>query len=372
MAFAMDNFDLARASFKRALDAEPENLEFLEGYGSFLAETGAQAEAATVLRRAVQLQPEEGFEKYMYLGQLVDDSAEAEQHVRKGIAILRSYMQQQAAEPQPAEGTDEAEEAADARDHLQATLCSCLVSLAEVLLTKGQHGAEGVAPVAAECEQLLGEARELSAASPEPLQALASLRQQQGKDEEALALLRQSLALWFKPSVDSDDEEAEEEEGEEGGKAAGKKPAAAAAAAAKAEGSGSEEEEEGEEEMELEDDSDVEELPSYEFRFETAKLLLELDESVDTASQVLEQLLEENDTDPNVWLLLALCCQGGGDLEGALECAEEGMKLCKLLQLPSDNEMVTGFESMQSELQAMMEGEKKAAKAAGKADGKKR
>ena len=30
-----------------------------------------------------------------YLGQLVDDSAEAEQHVRKGIAILRSYMQQQ-------------------------------------------------------------------------------------------------------------------------------------------------------------------------------------------------------------------------------------------------------------------------------------
>ena len=48
------------------------------------------------------------------------------------------------------------------------------------------------------------------------------------------------------------------------------------------------------------------------------------------------------------------------------------MKLCKLLQLPSDNEMVTGFESMQSELQAMMEGEKKAAKAAGKADGKKR
>ena len=42
-----------------------QNLEFLEGYGSFLAETGAQAEAATVLRRAVQLQPEEGFEKYM-------------------------------------------------------------------------------------------------------------------------------------------------------------------------------------------------------------------------------------------------------------------------------------------------------------------
>ena len=38
--------------------------------------------------------------------------------------------------------------------------------------------------------------------------------------------------------------------------------------------------------------------------------------------QVLEQLLEENDEDPNVWLLMALCCQGGGDLEGALEAGK--------------------------------------------------
>lgn len=38
--------------------------------------------------------------------------------------------------------------------------------------------------------------------------------------------------------------------------------------------------------------------------------------------QVLEQLLEENDQDPNVWLLLALCYQGGGDLEAALEAGQ--------------------------------------------------
>lgn len=38
--------------------------------------------------------------------------------------------------------------------------------------------------------------------------------------------------------------------------------------------------------------------------------------------QVLEQLLEENDQDPNVWLLLAICYQGGGDLEAALEAGQ--------------------------------------------------
>ena len=64
-----------------------------------------------------------------------------------------------------------------------------------------------------ECQELLGEARGLAPTSPEPLQALASLRQQQGKEEEALSLLRQSLALWFKPSPPDDSEE-EEEEGE--------------------------------------------------------------------------------------------------------------------------------------------------------------
>jgi len=74
-----------------------------------------------------------------------------------------------------------------------------------------------LAGVEAEVESTLNEARGLAPSSPEPLQALASLRQQQGKDEEALQVLRQSMALWFKPSP----EEPEEEEGEEGKQAAG-------------------------------------------------------------------------------------------------------------------------------------------------------
>lgn len=42
-----------------------QNVEFLQGYGSFLAECGPREEAVAVLQRAVQQEPDEGFEKYM-------------------------------------------------------------------------------------------------------------------------------------------------------------------------------------------------------------------------------------------------------------------------------------------------------------------
>ncbi|PRW32682.1 UPF0661 TPR repeat-containing -like [Chlorella sorokiniana] len=358
MAFTMENFDQAAKSFRRALDMEPENIEYLEGYGSFLAETGQREEAVVVLQRAAAAQPDEGFEKFMYLGQLVEDPAEAESNVRKGVSILRAYLQQHAQEPAPAEGSEEAEEQAMEKEHLDATLASCLCALAEALLHKAQAAGEGaLAGVEGEVESTLNEARGLSPDSPEPLQALASLRQQQGKDEEALQVLRQSMALWFKPAPEESDEEAEEEGGE------GKPAAGGSAKKKKAE---AEEEDLGSSDSdddEMEFDSDDDELPSYEFRFETAKLLLELDESVEAASQVLEGLLDENDQDPNVWLLLAMCCQGGGDEEGALGAVEEGIEVCKRLGLPKEDDTYAGLEALQEGLQTLL---KEAAKQGGK------
>jgi hypothetical protein len=50
---------------------------------------------------------------------------------------------------------------------------------------------------------------------------------------------------------------------------------------------------------------------------------------------VLEQLLEENDSDPNVWLLLAMCCQGGGDLEGALAAGAPPHRADRRLAAPA-------------------------------------
>ena len=58
-----------------------------ETLGGVLAETGASQEAVAVLRAAVALSPDAGFEKYMYLGQLLS-GAEGIEHLRRGVALL--------------------------------------------------------------------------------------------------------------------------------------------------------------------------------------------------------------------------------------------------------------------------------------------
>lgn len=41
-------------------------------------------------------------------------------------------------------------------------------------------------------------------------------------------------------------------------------------------------------------------------------------------AQLLEELLEEDDSAPDVWYLLAMCLHGGDDLEDALDAAQRG------------------------------------------------
>ncbi len=86
------------------------------------------------------------------------------------------------------------------------------------------------------------------------MQVLASLKVEQQKPDEALQHLRDSMKKWF-PSLqrmlaDSDSEKDEEEK---------------------------------EKEMEEEEQDLDAQLPSFEFRFETAKLLIELDETTEKA-----------------------------------------------------------------------------------------
>ncbi|DBA84199.1 TPA: hypothetical protein ACH3X2_006267 [Trebouxia sp. C0005] len=279
-AMAQDNYEVARRKLQQAHQTAPQDMMILDAYGAFLAEAGPQRDGITILQEAVRQQPNEGFEKYMYLGQLLDGE-DAVASIRKGIQILQWQVDTL--------GGDEQEEASE---QLSGALCA----LAERLLGSGEE----LDSVAAECQQLLNRAGRIFPDSPEPLQVLASLKVEQQKPDEALQHLRESMQKWF-PSLqrmlaDSDSERDEEEE---------------------------------EKDMD-EDDQDLDaQLPSFEFRFETAKLLIELDETTEKAVLILDSLIEEDDSVPNVWYMLAMCLLGGGQTEAAAEALQHGQKLLR-------------------------------------------
>ncbi len=245
-----------------------------------------------VLKRVVELSPEDGHEKYLYLGQLLGEADEAVAATRKGVELLQrkldDAMEAEAREggkgvgekvssakeeeldeamKDADEGEEEAEEGEDGElEGLREGLCSSLCSLAEMLMGRADDlaGPSG-SGVCEEVEALLTRATAVCGSSPEPGQTLASLRYEQGRPEEALSLLQDSMKLWFRGAPDDDDNEGDLQEGRYvlDNTLCFLSSFAHSFCA---------------------DDGRVE--PSFEFRFECAKLLLELDNTTETAIQV--------------------------------------------------------------------------------------
>ncbi|KAL3136730.1 hypothetical protein ABBQ38_005447 [Trebouxia sp. C0009 RCD-2024] len=280
-AMTQDDFDTARRKLKEAHQLDPQDMLILDAYGAFLAEAGPQQESVAALQLAVQQQPDKGFEKYMYLGQLLD-AEDAISSIRKGVDVLQQQI-----------ATLDGDDKEEGNEQLAGALCA----LAERLL----GNTDQLDTVAPECEQLLDRAQHIFPDSPEPLQVLASLRVEQQQPEEALQHLRTSMQKWF-PSLQSMMAESD------------------------AHSRDSNEEDDVTDEA---DDEVTAPLPSFEFRFETAKLLIELDETTEAAVQILDSLIEEDDSVPNVWYMLAMCLLGGGQTEAAAEALQHGQKLLR-------------------------------------------
>eukprot|EP00889_Picochlorum_renovo_P007110 jgi/Picre1/34140/NNA_001615.t1 len=173
IALMSEDLAQAEALYKECVLREPENVEFLDGYGSFLAEfaNDRKDEAIKVLQKACDLAPMTGFEKFMYLGQVLDAcgrTEEAEAAMRQGVGILRNM-------------DDE-----NSEEYLTSALCS----LAELLMG------------------LIHDALDEAEDDSEERCLVFILRlnlfymKLEGREEEALGLLKESLQLWW-----DDDEE---------------------------------------------------------------------------------------------------------------------------------------------------------------------
>lgn len=262
----------ARLLLSHAVELAPTDADVADAVAGVWAEIGPPNDAVSALRHAVALRPDAGFEKYMYLGQLLEGAA-AVGAFSKGAALADE-------EASAAAASGDADAAADAAASLATALCA----LAEAKLALSGADAAGD-----ECAALLARAAVVSPASPEPLQILASLRVEQGRPDEALESLRQSVASWL--------------------------PAAREVAAIAR----------GETAAPASADATTTPLPPFEVRFEAAKLFLELDATVDDAVSICDSLLAERDGAVDAWYLLALSLFSGGDFASAAAAAEDGL-----------------------------------------------
>ncbi|XP_044063293.1 probable assembly chaperone of rpl4 isoform X1 [Siniperca chuatsi] len=256
----MDSFDFEMAGLfcQRALDVEPNNLQALDMLGHICSELGDAQKAKGVFLRAVELSPDVGHSKYMYLGQ-IHTGQEAVDYYTRGIEVLLSALDKQAQTTQAQAGAaalpDEDPELPTAKD-----ICVAYCSIAEIYFSD-LCMAEGAAD---KCREFIERALQYHHDNPEALQLMASYLFSTEKNQEGREYLLKSVGLWL--------------------------PAQKQSAASSS----------TEEDMQNE-------IPPYESRITTAKLLIESEE-YEMAVDVLEGLLEEDDEVVQVWYLSGWVC----------------------------------------------------------------
>lgn len=258
----IENFDfsMARVFCQRALDIEPANLTILDMLGNIYAELGDAEKAKQVFLKAVELCPEEGHSKYMYLGQ-IHTGIEAVQYFSKGIELMLNAMDKHANEACAFGAAAFPSECDVTTKDVSVAFCS----IAEIFFTDlcMEEGA------ADRCKEAIDKALHYDEHNPEALQLMASYLFSIEKTEEGRGYLKKSVSSWL-PSLQKEEE-----------------------SSARA----------GNDMDEEEEDQTKSNIPPYESRITTGKLLIEAEE-YEMATEVLEDLLEEDDEVVQVWYLL--------------------------------------------------------------------
>ncbi|XP_037532907.1 probable assembly chaperone of rpl4 isoform X2 [Nematolebias whitei] len=248
------DFDMASLFCQRALDIDANNLQALDMLGHISSELGNTQKAKEVFLRAVELSPDVGHSKYMYLGQ-IHTGQEAVDYYTRGIQVLLSALEKQEAMAGAAAKKDEDHELPTAKD-VSVAYCS----IAEIYLTDlcMEEGA------ADKCREFIERALHYHHDNPEALQLMASYLFSTEKIQEGKEYLLKSVGTWLPAQKQSAASSSTEEDAQN-------------------------------------------EVPPYESRITAAKLLIESEE-YETAVDVLEGLLEEDDEVVQVWYLSGWVC----------------------------------------------------------------
>ncbi|XP_014877959.1 probable assembly chaperone of rpl4 [Poecilia latipinna] len=254
----MDSFDFEMAGLfcQRALDVDSNNLQALDMLGHICSELGDMQKAKSVFLRAIDLSPDVGHSKYMYLGQ-IHTGQEAVDYYTRGIQVLLSVLEKQETEAQAgAAGTTDENDEVPSRKDVSVAYCS----LAEIYLTDlcMEEGA------ADKCREFIEKALQYHHDNPEALQLMASYLFSTERNQEGKEYLLKSVGMWLPAQKQSAASSTTEEETQN-------------------------------------------EIPLYESRITTAKLLIESEE-YEMAVDVLEGLLEEDDEVVQVWYLSGWVC----------------------------------------------------------------
>ncbi|XP_039593122.1 probable assembly chaperone of rpl4 isoform X2 [Polypterus senegalus] len=184
------NFEMAQIFCQQALDMEPTNVRILDMLGNIYAELGDTEKAKQIFVQSVELSPEDGYSKYMYLGQ-IHGGTEAVQYFTKGIDVMLNMF-----EKQTKQTTSAAAVSSDECEVTQKDIAAAFCSIAEIYFTDlcMEDGASD------KCKEAIEKALQHDPDNPEALQLMASYLFSTEKSKEGKDFLMKGIAAWL-PSL---------------------------------------------------------------------------------------------------------------------------------------------------------------------------
>jgi len=241
-------FELALKFCEKALSIEPNNVNVLETSGNVCAEMGDIENAKHYFLQAVQLQPDKGHVKYLYLGQ-ISQGSEAVQYYERAIKVMTDCIEFHENNMQEVNETNM--QAENEKSLTKKDISSVYCSLAELYMTDCcmEENAEEI------CEKYCKQAVELDGDNFDAYLSMCNFLLSKDDVETAKTNVDKAFEIWTKASETYQD--------------------------------------------------NIAEIVNYESRITLIKILIEV-ECYEKVSVIVDQLIEENEDDIRIWYYLGL------------------------------------------------------------------